>query len=144
MYVEGNPLLKVDPNGLDSYTAHGGINVPFVGGGSAGLVIYDSNGLDIGLFCSIKKSVGGLALAKATIGVSQTLGDRSNFEGTDTEACVGLGDVGGCIGGVGDGVNGNESLALEVGPQLGYEENVTHTWSYTARDLINDIRDLFR
>jgi len=67
--------------------------------------------------------------------VSQTLGCRDNFDGTDSQSTFGFGDVGGSFGGIGDEGGGNESLSLNVGPQIGYEGQITQTSSLTASDI---------
>lgn len=70
---------------------------------------------------------------KTTLGVSQSLQCRADFDGTDAELVIGLGDVGGSLGGLTEG--GPESLTLEIGPQLGFQGDLTQTWSYTGGDL---------
>lgn len=90
---------------------------------------------DVGGFVTIKENAGGIGLAKVTAGVSQTLGCRENFDGTDVELSIGLGDVGGSVAGVGDRHTGNESVSLNIGPQIGFESQITQTFSFTAGDL---------
>jgi len=142
-YSFANPIIYFDPNGLDAFTAQVAGNVPFVGGIELGVVVFNNDRFDIGLFCTLKRDVGGFALAKLTAGVSQTLGGRDNFDGTSTELCVGAGEVGGCIADFDDNVKGNESLSLEIGPQLGAVGSATFTRSATFGDLIDLVRDQF-
>lgn len=144
-YVLGNPVNFYDPRGLDVFTLHVGISIPFVGGITGG-IMYDtgegsSSGLpDVGIFSTLEKNHGGFGRGRISGGVSQTLGCRSNFDGTDGQLALGLGVVGGAVSGVGDGVSGNESLSLDIGPQFGLEGSVTHTSSFTVKDLINVFR----
>ena len=90
---------------------------------------------DIGVFATFKKAHGGLALAKATAGISVTTGCRDDFDGTDIEIGVGIGEVGGSFGGLADPDSNSRSLSLEVGPQLGFEASLTQTFSLTVGDL---------
>src|SRR5688572_9651595 len=97
-YVKNSPLHFVDPLGLDLFTLHGGASIPFFGGYEVGAV-YD-NGIggygrpDFGIFFTFKKNYAGVGLAKATIGMSQTLGGRFEFDGVDATLNVGLAGVG--------------------------------------------------
>jgi len=139
--VGNNPVNFVDPWGLDAFTIQVGINIPFVGGIEVGLVEFTGPGIanrDFGLYGTIKKNHGGLALAKTVVGVSQTLGCRDNFDGVDAEATLGLLEVGGTIGGMADNQVPN-SLSLEIGPQIGYEVNLTYTRSITVGDIARGV-----
>ncbi len=136
-YVNGNPLSYHDPFGLDAFTLHVGINVPFVGGIEFGFVEFTGNGVpnrDFGVFVTTKHTIEGIGFAKATAGVSQTLGCRKNFDGVDVEGSIGLGFVGSSAGGL-QNSDIPSSVSLDVGPQLGAEANATLTGSFTIGDV---------
>ena len=151
-YVNNNPINFNDPFGKDLFTVNAGIDIPFVGGLEAGVVFNDGSGEingipDLGIFGTLKKSHGGFGKAKLTLGVSQTLGSRSNFDGTDAALSVGLSPlapVGVSLGGIGDGISGNESLGLDIGPSFGAEGQITQTFSLTVGDVVRGIGSLFQ
>jgi len=146
-YAFQNSLKYFDTLGLDANTVHVGINIPFVGGIDVGFVLFDgTNGgglfgsgggpLDFGLFGTIKKPIGGYANGKVTVGLSQTLGCRNNFDGTGDEVELGLVIFGLTAGGLGDNDISNNSLGIELGVTAGYEAFQTQTGSLTIRDII--------
>lgn len=140
-YALQNPVNYIDPFGLDAFTFHVNVNIPFVGGVELGFVEFTGPGIsnrDFGVYGKIKKHHGGLALAKTAVGISQTFGCRENFDGVDAETNIGLGKIGGSAGGLAKNQKPN-SLSLEVGPQLGYEVNKTNTISLTVGDIARGV-----
>ena len=126
---------------LDAYATNAAIHIPLVGGVEIGLVQFAGSGIkhyDVGAYVTTKKKHGGIALAKGTIGVSQTFGGRNNFDGVDAEASLGLLDVGITAGGLAENQMPN-SLGFDVGPQIGYEVNKTITLSLTIGDIARAI-----
>lgn len=145
-YAYQQPLRFIDPSGLNTYTIHVGFNVPFVGGIELGYLntdgIGERNGLaDVGIFVTTKKDLGGFALGKTTVGFSETLGCRENFDGTDAEFSFGFGDFGFSLGGFASS-NSPTSASFEIGPQLGAEAQTTQTFSLTVGDLARGLANL--
>jgi RHS repeat-associated protein len=145
-YVRGNPPRWSDPFGLDIYTLHLGLSLPFVGGFDGGFMYNTGSGElngvpDLGAFVTIKKNYAGLGRFKTTWGISQTLGSRCNFDGTDAELHVGVGGVGGSISGI-DENQMPTTLSFDFGPQLGIGADFTHTISFTVGDIARGIARL--
>ena len=142
-YVYGNPLRYTDPLGLDVYTLQLGFSVPLVGGFDVGMLYDTGSGQpDIGVFETVKKNYKGLGRFKTTAGISQTLGGRCDFDGTGAELHAGIGSVGGSLG-VGGGNQGQPtSLGFDVGPQIGFGADLTHTGSLTVGDLARGLAKL--
>ena len=137
-YAINNPINMIDMNGLDAFTIHVGFDVPFVGGLEAGIVVFDNPGGnvlfdDIGIFGTIKKNHQGFGRAKLSFGASQTLGCRSNFDGTDVEGSIGIGDVGVSLN--------KKSISVDFGPQIGLGSDITQTFSATVGDAVGAIVD---
>jgi RHS repeat-associated protein len=144
-YVGGNPLRYVDPKGLDVFAVQVGIAIPFTGGFDVGF-LYDTNASnfggvplpDVGIFTTINKNYGGFGRFKTTVGISQTLGGRCNFDGTDSQLNVGLGAIGVNASGFKPGdSNTPTTLGVDFGPQLGIGADMTHTISLTIGDIVN-------
>lgn len=73
------------------------------------------------------------------VSFGQTLGCRSNFDGVDVQAALGVGPGGIDLSGVEDGKTGNEGVAINIGPSLGYETHVTGTSSFTIGDIVRGV-----
>ena len=158
-YVFLDPVNFVDLGGLDALT----IGVVFGYGGTTiefGFVLFDGTttnrdfdprGLDLGVFGTIKTSVKIVEAGRTplcpppvlSLGVSRTLGCRSNFEGQDSEFSTGFGLWGFSASGITDGIDGNESLGVSVGLQpIGVQGQVTGTGAFTIGDLARGIGKL--
>lgn len=140
-YVGGNPVRYVDPSGTDIYTVHVGLAVPLVGGFDFGLMAdtgWQGSRPDFGVFGTFKKNHEGLGRFKSTVGVSKTIGGRCDFDGTDAEIEIGLGEVGGSLGGI-DANNIPTSLSVELGPQIGIGSSLTQTASLTIGDIARGV-----
>ncbi len=136
-YANGNPINFVDLWGLDATTLNSTINIPFYGGVELGIVEFYGSGIanrDFGVYATYKRPIGGLALAKATLGTSHTFGGRDNFDGEDLEVSVSAKGVGLTAGGFQNSQTPT-SFGLDIGPQLGAEGNATITGSLTIGDF---------
>ena len=144
VYANQNPLTFMDPLGLDVYTLQLGFSVPLVGGVDIG-ALYDTGGgrPDVGVFGTIKKNHSGLGRFKTTAGISQTLGGRCDFDGTDVEIHAGMGSLGGSLAGASSRSQGRPtSLGIDVGPQIGFGADMTQTSSLTIGDLARALAKL--
>lgn len=135
-YVGNNPVMHIDPTGLDVATFQIGIQIPFVGTGlDIGLAIFEYPA-DMGIFATVTSEEGGLTRGKATVGMSQIFGSRCDFDGVGAETSVGAGAVGGSLGMDLNSSGWNTvSITGEIGPQLGFSVDKTITGSLTARDV---------
>jgi hypothetical protein len=157
-YVGGNPLKWIDPLGLDANTIHFSINLPGIGGFEGGFVLFNDkttkgvagsgifgtpgSNFDLGVFGTVKKPVGGFKSGKLAVGISNTAGCRSNFDGTDAGVEVGFVFVSGDASGIGDGKSGNEGYGVEIGAAVGGEGYISNTWSGTIGDVARLIAKL--
>ena len=143
-YVSANPLIFIDPDGLERHSVGLGGSIPMLGGIDINLFATDGEGdqnclADIGISFDLSSPIDGpvheKGVGKMKVGTQigyEPNGGRGDVRSVDAEIMVGAGGVGGKITGV---YTGNYGYVIEGGVVAAFGANKTVSFSLSIGDL---------